>query len=153
MRKSFFEFSFHRPFTNSWFLLFIQIALASMSSKFFNSFIYENILQKLLLNISSFTVPSFSWKSYNRNLSFKHFTLIHDLNNFALIWNFQYIVFTHLYSWSSIKCSLEVSCFLKLTSHFLQLPFELSVEQFPFYKLFLTFINDIKHNIHHITKF
>ena len=37
------------------------------------------------------------------------------------------IVYTYLYLWSSIKCSLEVSCFLKLTSHFLQLLFKLSV--------------------------
>ena len=65
---------------------FIRIALASISPSF-SSFIYENILQKLLLNISSFTLPSFAWESYNRNLSFKHFALIHDLDNFALIWN------------------------------------------------------------------
>ena len=77
-------FIVHLPIVD--FCFFIRIALASISSNF-SPYIWECTSKKLLLNISSFPVPSLAWKSYNRNLSFKHFALIHDLDNFALIWN------------------------------------------------------------------
>ena len=82
--------------------------------------------KNLLLDISSFPVPSLAWKSYNRNLSSTHFALIHDLDNFALIWNIITTSTRICFLWPLIKCFLNFSCFLKLTSHLLQFLPELS---------------------------
>ena len=53
----------------------------------FLTLLYMKIYFKSYCLTSLHLLSPFAWKSYNRNLSFKHFSLIHYLNNFAPIWN------------------------------------------------------------------
>ena len=99
--------------------------------------------KNLLLDISSFPVPSLAWKSYNRNLSSTHFALIHDLDNFALIWNIITTSTRICFLWPLIKCFLNFSCFLNLLHICYSFYPSYLFDQFLFYKRFPTFINDI----------